>query len=69
MRLIYLENILHSPLLRHYNMNQYLIKPHVNHNLKLVILKYNLLLYPNTSGHILQMKNQLHWYKQYCKGK
>lgn len=34
-------------------MNQYLIKLHVNHNLELVILKYDL-LYHNTSGQILQ---------------
>lgn len=54
LRLINLENIFHPPLMKHYNMIQYLIKLHVNHNSELVILKYDLLLYHNTSSHLIQ---------------
>lgn len=66
-----MENTLHPPLLRHYNLNQYLIKLLVNHNLELIILKYDLLDH-NTSGHVLQNEEQtsgLFWYKQHCKGR
>lgn len=53
LRLIYLENILHSPLIS-IKMIEYLIKLHFNHKLELFVFKYDLLLYHTISGHILQ---------------